>query len=210
MTTTIIAGVIFIAGLCAGVFIFLYLAYFRNNSVGKTAAADGTAGDTSVKKCLTFEWKYITLPLIIFFISFIMAAIFFFQLPDQVAYRFTALGAAESWMGKTAITAIMLGVQFVIIVMVILIVKAIVGFGQAIEQTSSNFNPDRFMLLIGNIAALPQLVLAVVMFDIFSFNVVDKHVLSIWLIILILAISGAVILTAFFIKAFIQTHKVNK
>lgn len=210
MTTTIIAGVIFIAGLCAGVFIFLYLAYFRNNAAGKTAAADGTAGDTPVKKCLTFEWKYITLPLIIFFISFIMAAIFFFQLPDQVAYRFTALGAAESWMGKTAITAIMLGVQFVIIVMVILIVKAIVGFGQAIEQTSSNFNPDRFMLLIGNIAALPQLVLAVVMFDIFSFNVVDKHVLSIWLIILILAISGAVILTAFFIKAFIQTHKVNK
>ncbi|MDD4924435.1 MAG: DUF1648 domain-containing protein [Dehalococcoidales bacterium] len=211
MTTTIIAGVIFIVGLCAGVFIFLYLAYFKNNAAaGKTCAAKGAVVDTPVKKGLTFEWKYITLPLIIFFISFIMAAIFFFQLPDQVAYRFTADGNAESWMGKTAITAIMLGLQFVIIVMVILIVKAIVGFGQAIEQTSPNFNPDRFMLLIGNIAALPQLVLAVVMFDIFSFNVVDKHVLSIWLIILILAISGALILTAFFIKAFIQTHKANK
>jgi membrane-bound acyltransferase YfiQ involved in biofilm formation len=66
------------------------------------------------------------------------------------------------------------------------------------------------MLLIGNIAALPQLVLAVIMFDIFSFNVVGEHVLSIWLIILILAISGAVILTAFFIKAFLQTRKSGK
>lgn len=210
MTTTIIAGVIFIAGLCAGVFIFLYLAYFKHNAAGeKASTADGAAVDTA-KKCLTFEWKYITLPLIIFFISFVIAAIFFFQLPDQVAYRFTAGGTAESWMGKTAITAIMLGLQLVIIVMVILIVKAIVGFGQAIEQTSPNFNPDRFMLLIGNIAALPQLVLAVVMFDIFSFNVVGEHVLSIWLIILILAISGAVILTAFFIKAFLQTRKADK
>ncbi|MDD3677789.1 MAG: DUF1648 domain-containing protein [Dehalococcoidales bacterium] len=211
MTTTIIAGVIFVAGLCAGVFIFLYLAYFKNNSAGRKAYnADGTALDITQKKCLTFEWKYITLPLIIFFISFVIAAIFFFQLPDQVAYRFTAGGTAESWMGKTAITAIMLGLQLVIIVMVILIVKAIVGFGQAVGQTSPNFNPDRFMLLIGNIAALPQLVLAVIMFDIFSFNVVGEHVLSIWLIILILAISGAVILTAFFIKAFLQTRKSGK
>ena len=211
MITTIIAGVIFIAGLCTGVFIFLYLAYFKNNAAsGKACTAGVTASETPVKTVLAFEWKYITLPLIIFFISFIMSAIFFFQLPDQVAYRFTADGVAESWMGKIAITAIMLGLQLFIIATVILIVKTIVGFAKAIEQSSPGFNPDRFMLLIGNIAALPQLVLAVIMFDIFSFNVVEKHVLSIWLIILILAISGAVILTAFFIKAFIGTRNVNK
>jgi hypothetical protein len=134
---------------------------------------------------------------------------FFFQLPDQVAYRFTSGGAAESWMGKIPLTGILLGVQFVMIVMVTIIIKAIVSFGKAIEQTSPNFHPDRFMLLIGNIAALPQLVLAVVMFDVFSFNIIDKHVLSIWAIILVLAISSAVVLTVFFIRAFIRTRKIN-
>jgi uncharacterized membrane protein len=210
MTTTIISGVIFIVGLCIGVFIFLYMAYFRKNTTAvKQCSTDGAEVETPVKTGLTFEWKYITLPLIIFIISIVIAAMFFFQLPDQVAYRFTSGGAAESWMGKIPLMGILLGVQFVIIIMVIVIIKAIVGFGKAIEQTSPNFNPDRFMLLIGNIAALPQLVLAVIMFDIFSFNVIDKHVLSIWLIILILAISSAVVLTAFFIQAFIRTRKIN-
>ena len=203
MTTTIIAGIIFIAGLCLGIVAFLYLSYFKKNTGGAEA-------NTPVKTGMEFEWKYVTLPMIIFITSIIIAAMFFFQLPDQIAYRFSSDGAAESWMGRVTVTAIMLGLQFVIIAMVLLIIKTIVGFAKTIEQSSPGFNPDRFMLVIGNIAALPQLVLAVIMFDIFSFNVVDKHVLSIWLLILIMAISGAVILSAFFVKAFISTRNMNK
>jgi uncharacterized membrane protein len=210
MTTTIIAGVIFIAGLCLGVFIFIYLAYFKKATTSKTCTADGAVMDTPAKTGMAFEWKYITLPLIIFFISVIIAAIFFPQLPEQVAYRFNTDGLAESWMSRLGITAVMVGLQFVIVAMVILVVKAIVSFGKTIEQTASNFNPDRFMLLIGNIAALPQLVLAVIMYDIFSFNVVEKHVLSLWLIILILVIIGAVILAAFFINALLRARKDKK
>jgi uncharacterized membrane protein len=210
MTTTIIAGVIFIAGLCIGVFIFLYLAYFKKAPAGKSCTADGIVVGTPAKTGMTFEWKYITLPLIIFFISVIIAAIFFPQLPEQVAYRFSSEGTAESWMSRIGITATMIGLQFFIIALVILVVRVIVNFGKAIEQTASNFNPDRFMLLIGNIAALPQLVLAIVMFDIFSFNITEKHVLSIWLIILILAIIGAIILTVFFINALANARRVKK
>ena len=209
MTTTIIAGVIFIVGLCIGIFIFLYMAYSKKSTTDTVSCGTDGTDEAPVKTGLTFEWKYITLPMIIFIISIIIAAMFFFQLPDQVAYRFTSGGAAESWMGKIPLTGILLGVQFVMIVMVTIIIKAIVGFGKAIEQTSPNFHPDRFMLLIGNIAALPQLVLAVVMFDVFSFNIIDKHVLSIWAIILVLAISSAVVLTVFFIRAFIRTRKIN-
>ena len=203
MTTTIIAGIIFIAGLCLGIVAFLYLSYFKKNTGGAGANAPDKTG-------MVFEWKYVTLPMIIFITSIIIAAMFFFQLPDEIAYRFSSDGAAESWMGRVTVTAIMLGLQFVIIAMVLLIIKTIVGFAKTIEQSSPSFNPDRFMLVIGNIAALPQLVLAVIMFDIFSFNVVDKHVLSIWLLILIMAISGAVILSAFFVKAFISTRNMNK
>jgi uncharacterized membrane protein len=211
MTTTIIAGVIFIAGLCAGMFIFLYLAYFKKNAdAGKSCTIEGAIVEAPVKTGLTFEWKYITLPLIIFFISVIIAAIFFPQLPNEVAYRFNSEGVAESWMSRMGITATMIGLQLFIIALVILVVRGIVNFGKAIEQTSSNFNPDRFMLLIGNIAALPQLVLAIVMFDIFSFNITEKHVLSIWLIILILAIIGAIILTVFFINALANARRVKK
>jgi uncharacterized membrane protein len=208
MTTTIIAGVIFIAGLCLGIVVFLYLAYFKKNT--EASAAGGATAKVPVKTALEFEWKYVTLPVIIFITSIIIAAMFFFQLPDQIAYRFTSEGAAESWMGRISITAIMLGLQFVIIAMVVLVIRTIIGFAKTIEQSSPGFNPDRFMLLMGNIAALPQLVLAVIMFDIFSFNVVEKHVLSIWLLILIMAISGAVILSVFFIRAFINTRNMNK
>ncbi|MFZ7134108.1 MAG: hypothetical protein ACOWWR_17325, partial [Eubacteriales bacterium] len=66
MTTTIIAGVIFIAGLCLGIFTFLYLAFFRKNT---EASAAGGETDVPDKTGLAFEWKYVTLPMIIFVTS---------------------------------------------------------------------------------------------------------------------------------------------
>ena len=121
MTTTIIAGVIFIVGLCIGIFIFLYMAYSKKSTTDAVSCGTDGTDEAPVKTGLTFEWKYITLPMIIFIISIIIAAMFFFQLPDQVAYRFTSGGAAESWMGKIPLTGILLGVQFVMIVMVTII-----------------------------------------------------------------------------------------
>ncbi|MFA5629620.1 MAG: hypothetical protein WC958_05165 [Dehalococcoidales bacterium] len=203
MTTTIIAGVIFITGLCIGIVIFLYLGYSKQrNNKASTCQAD-TAG-------LTFEWKYVSLPLTILFMSFVVIAIFFFQLPDQVAYRFNSDGSPENWIGRLNISAVMLGVQALIAVAIILVVRSVVNFGKTITKADTGLNLDRFMLLIGNIAALPQLVLAVVMFDIFSFNLVGEHVLSIWFIILTMAIVGVVILAVFFIKAFMHTTIKNK
>lgn len=98
----------------------------------------------------------------------------------------------------------MIGLQLLIIVLVAFVVKTIINFGHSIEQTGMTLKPDNFMLMMGNIAALPQLVIAVVMFDIFSYNIVNEHVISIWLIILILAIIGGIILTVFFLKAFLS------
>ncbi len=162
------------------------------------------------KPALTFRWNYIALPLIVLAISVITAAIFYFQLPDEIAYRFDANGDPKSWMSRAGITLLMLGLQLFVVVMITVFIQMTINFGRSIGQTSSQFNPRKLMLVMGNIAALPQLVLAIVMLDIFSYNILDRHVLSIWLFILIFAIIGGIILTVFFVNAFVRARNIKR
>lgn len=89
MTTTIIAGVIFIAGLFIGLFLLLYLTYFKK-SVNTVKV--GSEESEPPKTGLTFRREYLILPFTILITSVIVATIFFPQLSDVVAYRFDSNG----------------------------------------------------------------------------------------------------------------------
>ena len=59
---------------------------------------------------------------------------------------------------------------------------------------------------MGNIIALPQIVLVFVMGDIFSYNVYEIHLMPIWLFALIVMVVGGVIMAIFFISAIRQAQ----
>ncbi|MDD4873510.1 MAG: DUF1648 domain-containing protein [Dehalococcoidales bacterium] len=168
-----------------------------------------TVEEAPAKPVLSFQWNYIALPLATFIISIVTAVIFYFQLPDEVAYRFYSDGSPKSWLSREGIIFMLLGLQLSIIAIISLIIRGIINFGRLIEQTDSQLNPKKFMLVMGNIAALPQLVIAIVMLDIFSYNILERHVLSIWLFILIFVIIGSIILTIFFVNAFMRSRYIK-
>ena len=155
---------------------------------------------------MSFKWSYIALPLAVFIISVILSAIFYFQLSGEVAYRFDSEGDPESWISRGTITLLTLGLQLFIIVIVSLIIRIIANYGRSIEQTSEQLDPHKFMLIMGNIAALPQLILTIVMFDIFSYNILERHLLSTWLLVLIFAIIGGIVLAVFFVRTFMRSR----
>ena len=63
---------------------------------------------TATGATLAFHWGYIVLPIIILFLSIILAAYFYHLLPVEVAYHFESDGSPDRWLGRGAILLWML------------------------------------------------------------------------------------------------------
>ncbi len=61
--------------------------------------------------------------------------------------------------------------------------------------------PERMLLLMGNMVALPQVILCFAMLDIFSYNSFQIHIMPLWVFALIIMGLGGIILGIFFIRA---------
>jgi uncharacterized membrane protein len=158
---------------------------------------------------LTFRWKYILLPLALLLLIVVLTAIFYPQLTDNVAYRFNLNGSPESWLSRQAILILALLPQFIFFIIAIAITYGITRAGRSIGQIASALKPERLLMLMGNISALPQIVFGFVMLDVFIYNVRHNHIMPIWLFALIIMIIGGIILAIFFIQAFRRSRSLN-
>ena len=158
---------------------------------------------------LTFRWKYILLPLAILLLIVVLTAIFYPQLTDDVAYRFNLNGSPESWLSRQAILILALLPQFIFFIIAIAITWGITRAGRSIGQIASALKPERLLMLMGNIVALPQIIFGFVMLDIFIYNVYENHFMPLWLFALIIMIIGGIILAIFFIQAFKRSRSLN-
>jgi len=70
--------------------------------------------------------------------------------------------------------------------------------------------PARIMLLIGNMVALPQIILFFAMLDTFSYNSYQVHLMPLWVFALIIMGLGAIALGVIFIKALRQAGQTGK
>lgn len=196
MTVILIVSLFFLLGLGLGTFIIWYILRRRQAVESKQPAKKPAAVGS-----LNFRWKYILLPLAILLLSIVLASIFYPQLTDEVAYRFTLDGSPKSWLGREIIISLMLAPQFLLALTAAAITWGITKLGRSSGQIESALKPERIILLMGNMVALPQIVLAFVMLDIFSYNVYGMHLIPVWLFALIVMAIGGIILAIFFIRA---------
>lgn len=185
-------GLFFSAGLVLGIVIALR---YRKTSEDKEIARE-----TAPAEGLTYRWKYIMLPLAVLALSISLAAYFYHLLPAEVAFRFNADGLPENWLSRQAVTGLMLGAQFLLVILAGAVTLGIVKLGRSLEQ-EDKARVGRVVLAMGNMVALIQIVLAFVMVDIFSYNIYGNHLMSIWLFGLIVMAVGGIALILFFIPA---------
>ena len=69
------------------------------------------------------------------------------------------------------------------------------------QPESTRIEPERIVLLMGNMIALPQIVLCFAMLDVFSYNSYQIHIMPLWVFALIIMGLGGIILVIFFIRA---------
>lgn len=151
---------------------------------------------------LAFHWSYIVLPLIIFLLSIILTAYFYSRLPGEVAYHFKSDGSPDEWQSRGAIILWMLLPQLVLILMAGAVTWGITRLSARFRQVESTWiKPERVLFIMGNMIALPQVILGFALLDIFSYNSYQIHLLPLWVFALIIMGLGGIILGIFFIQA---------
>jgi len=151
---------------------------------------------------ISFRWKYIALPLVFLLLSIGLAIYFFPRLPDEIAYHFKD-GLPDRWLSRGVATAWLLVPQFLLTGLGAAIVMGIIRLGKHFQPTTDK-RAETMLLLIGNMVALPQLVLAFAMLAIFSYNSYGIYLMPLWVFALIVMGLGGIILGAFFFLAIRQ------
>ena len=151
-------------------------------------------------KSLPFRWGYIILPLFIFLLSIILSTYFYHLLPNEVAYHFKPDGLPDKWLSRGMIIAWALVPQILLTLVAGAFTWGITKLGVLVRQEKTWIKLEGVLLLMGNMIALPQIILCFAMLDIFSYNSYQIHIMPIWVFALIIMGLGGIVLGIFFIR----------
>ena len=151
-------------------------------------------------RSFSFRWSYIILPLAILLLSILLTIFFYGRLPAEVAYRFQADGSPDGWLSRQTITLSLLVPQFILFLVSGGITWGISKLFQH-RTPDSRINSGRIIALMGNMLALPQIILFFAMLSIFGYNSYRIYLMPLWVFGLIIALLGTVILGIFFRSA---------
>ena len=199
ITPILILIVILLLGLGFGVALWFALRYRR------------PAREITTAEALTFRWSYIILPLAILSLSIILTAYFYHQLPTEVAYHFKLDGSPDRWLSREMITVCLLVPQVVFVLVAGAITWGTTKLGILFRQPQSTWiKPEGIFSLIGNMIALPQIIICFAMLDIFSYNSYQLHIMPLWLFTLIIMGLGSIILATSFILVIRQVWRATR
>ncbi len=175
----ILFGIIIFGGAVAGAVGLIF--YARRSVPGKKTAKEALAAEG-----LSFRWNYIVLPLAFLLLSVALAAYFYHQLPAEVATHFGLDGTPSRWLGREMAMVLMLTPQLLFVLMASGITWGIAKLGRLFKSSQVVWaQSERILLFMGNVIALPQLILCFAMLDIFSYNSYQRHIIAMPIFLLI-------------------------
>ncbi len=130
--------------------------------------------------------SYIIGPLAILFLSLILSAYFYHLLPADLATRFELDGTPDGWLSREMTMLWMLLPQLVLVLVAWGVAWGATRLSRRFGQMKgTGVRAEGVLLFMGNIIALPQLLLCFAMADIFSYNLYQMHIMPIWIFPLI-------------------------
>jgi uncharacterized membrane protein len=125
--------------------------------------------------------SYIIGPLAVLLLSLALAAYFYHLLPAELACHFEFDGTPDGWLSREATMLWVLLPQLAFIL-------AAWGIALGVTKLSTRFGVgvEKTVLFMGNILALPQLMLCFAMVDIFSYNLYQAHLMPMWAFLLVM------------------------
>jgi uncharacterized membrane protein len=149
---------------------------------------------------LSFRWSYIIAPLVIFLLSVILSAYFYHLLPAEVAVHFELDGTPDRWLSREMTMVWILLPQLLLVLLAGIVAWVITKVGILFGQTgSSGVKAGRIVSFMGNLVALPQLIVFFAMVDILSYNSYQTHILPMWIFLLVILVLLTVALAVFLV-----------
>ena len=193
-TLLIILTVVFLFSLACGAVMWLFLRSRR------AARPDHPTAET-VAEAPAFRWRYIALPLVVLILTVAMVGYFYRLLPPEVAYHFQSDGSPDQWLNRSTIVLWALLPQFFLTILAGAITWGLTKLGSVSSDVAAIMAKlGRLLLVMGNMVAIPQVILCFAMLDIFSYNSYQVHILPLWVFALIVMVVGAIVLTVFFFQ----------
>jgi uncharacterized membrane protein len=155
-------------------------------------------------KKIVFRWTFLVLPLALFFICVVLTGIFYPKLPTQVAYHFQD-NSPDRWLGRGALVAWAIVPQFILTLLAFITVR--LAISTARYWPPENTLLRRMVPVMGNMLALPQIILALAMLDIFLYNAYQIRLIPLWISAVIVMVLGLAILGVFFFQGFRQARR---
>jgi uncharacterized membrane protein len=145
-----------------------------------------------------FRWAYIALPIALFIVTIILAVCFYPYMSSEIAYHFNG-DTPDKYLTRSGFITWMIIPQFVFAVIALAIVRLV-------SMTSRNFTMENSPLqdilpIMGNMLALPQIVIIFTMVSFFIYNVYEIRLISLWIFIVIVLVIGVIILALLFMRA---------
>jgi uncharacterized membrane protein len=162
---------------------------------------------TAPLKTASFRWTYVVFPLAVLLIAIVLAAVCYGRLPQDTAYRFSG-GAPVNWTGRSSVLGWALGLQAVFVLLALGITLLISEAARRMNLADTPLN-RRLFGIIGNVVALPQVIIAYAMLDVFLYNIYGKTLPSLLAFALLVMLGGGVVLAVFLARAFRETRKLK-
>ena len=145
-----------------------------------------------------FRWTYIVLPAALLLLSVILTAFFYRLLPDEVAYRFSG-SEPTHWFSRGGVITWALALQLVFALLSLTIAYIATAASRRLQVGETDLTRSLFTIM-GNLMALPQIILLFAMLDIFLYNAYQIKLIPFWVIALVVMVLGGIILGVYFIR----------
>ena len=150
-----------------------------------------------IENKIRFRWTYIALPVALFLLSLILAACFYPLLPVEIAYHFQN-DSPDKWLSRGVFIGWMVVPQVFFVIFSIIIVRIVMITSRYLPQPNSPL--PNLLPIMGNMIALPQIILFFAMLDFFLYNAYQIKLIPLWIFTLIVLVLGAIILVILFIR----------
>ena len=158
-----------------------------------------------------FRWGYIVLPLAVLVLALILTAVYYGQLPAEVAYRFKGDGSADRWINRNQIIMVMLLPQLILTLVAGATTWGVIKLSARVQPPQeTGIKAGKIIWLMGNMMALPQSVLTFTLFDIFTYNTSKLHIMPLWVFAVIVMGGGGIVLGIFFLEALRGARRATK
>lgn len=178
-------------------------------SQGRSTTPETT--EAAPSKPAPFRWRFVVLPLTICLLTVAMTAWFYGRLPLEVATRFSSDGSPLGTSTRATVVMWALLPQLLLTMLAFAVAwgaTRISALARSVQGAA--FSMDTLLLLMGNMVALPQLILGFAMLNTFSYNAYQVRPVPLWTVVIIVAIAGAGIIGAFFISLIRKAMAGNK